>query len=235
MGSHQLERDTGMSRKFVLEPTPALARQLMRLRDLRPDIVLDPEIAELAEVDVLRLGDAPGLTLEQAICVQELIDFEMRAIVIQPIGWKTKHPRSWLLPVLDAARRTGITDVVLSDQINSLEARALIENSDFTYHVFDTWGVLPEDTSIPRDALLIMPCVSTTTAPKAIVPLSLEFERTILIGDGISGNSAALYPNDRRLIDAFNQRGTQEWLENKTIRQIAFLFSTSYAISRTTT
>ncbi len=217
-----------MKQTFELQPTPRVARRLVRLSDVLPNMVIDPAIAEMAKLDIIGpevLDDFPEMTPGALALIRDFIDSDMRAIVGMS-GQFNSYPRAWLYPALAAARLEGITDIVFSTD----DHRIAIESArQFGYdhehvHFHDHTEVL-EENSVPRDALLI---IVTETALLGHPPGIIEFYRTIVFTPTRLAKRVNMFPGMPNLSsiygmspEALGSRG----FTKLTITSSAFLFN----------
>lgn len=225
--------------EIVLPASTSSARQIMRAKALYPDTEIAPEIVAMAEAGLVTEEDVRDLKPGAAALVQDLLDFDLRAVAaIENKALVSYRSDVWLTPVLRAARRSGITDIAFAvpqmlnggQEPNFSSAKKQAEAEGFRVHILKRQGMgLPEDSEVPRHALLIAFCINATDAKSA--PLWLEFERTIVVASE-RGNSIPIYHRMPTLMSVFNNEKGELNHRNTTTREIAFLFNISYAMSR---
>jgi hypothetical protein len=218
-------------RHFAIDPTPSVARRLVRLAELVPGTFIDPAISELAQQGIVTEEQREGLSRQSAELLQDLLDYDLRAIVSvsQKVTRSSTLVGVWLEPIIRAARILGVEELVFSSEIDAaLAAKLYAKRAGMRYHSLDSGyrAILPEDSDIPRSALLI--ARSQLTGSAQVVPFAMEFPRCIILSDALSANSIKLHPNMPTLLDTFNRESFPE----RNTRDIAFLFNTTVAISR---
>jgi hypothetical protein len=219
------EGTRSVNRRFELDLTPSVARQLVRLKELYPETVLSPEITKMAEESLVRMGEFDG-TIEQGVLMQDLLDFDFRAVLVV-----SRHVtlKTWLHPVLWACQRAGLKKIAFLRCATCFGAPEIAEKHGFDTYVVDKENaVRDEDDQTPRDAVMVMNTKPPTYAPASrdLVPLSLEFPRTIIVGEALNVSTSRLFPKLPTLIAG------KEPLGDHPSRRIAFLFNTSYAMGR---
>jgi hypothetical protein len=218
-----------MKQDFAIPISVGNARRLKRLLGILPNIEIDSAILRLAEepsYDPEILKSLPVVPENLQYVIQELLDFDLRAVIGMPkIEWISR-PEIWLHPILAAARIHGITDVVFDCSDRKIMGKISHNFGIENVHFHDYMDVLGDNNVIPRSALYIV--IGNDDLIAHHPPGIMEFSRTIVVASDKDAKRITLYPKMPMLSSLYSispeALGTRGF-SNLHISNAAFLFN----------
>lgn len=191
-----------MNETYRVRLTPSMARKIARLSRAVPNVEVDPLILEIAGLSGVDDAHVYDLTPKQQRLVQDLLDFDLRAIVAVPVEFNpvvtitTHYPETeteittpefsnmeWVVPIIRAASLTGVEHFIVNTSRDKDEICRAIYHHGYgrnQIHVRSrlTPSSLEDLHGYRRNGLLL---IAEETGLSEYPGAGMEFPRTVIV------------------------------------------------------